>query len=747
MLKVHLLGHQYISQDGQPLRLPAKTVALLTYLTLQGRPQHREHLAELLWDTPDSLRNLRVELARLHQLGLDLFPARSALLEIRLESDLEQWLGEAAGLPETRLSEWLSQGSSPPLSGLEDLGSAAFREWVDSQRWAINQQIEAAFSKMHLRALQAGRSRSAALICSRAEQLGIELRAPAPGFEASSRRPVFKRQATQQQLTEVLELARRAPQMVLFGGRSNSAKREAVRQAASGEWQVIEMQVFGRADLQQAAFLHQLVRVLPPEWQAAAWQLLNAPGDPADDLVRTWTLVAASGLSLIITLHGLNTLPYTLLGSIRFALELPGSLMLVLCASSESGQQALRETLNDLDHSRLHQLSLPPLKSGEVMAALAERQPTLSPDQRLSYANRIVQQSDGWDLHAQALIELDQGQSAGPLTLPEAVRDVLLSRISPLDAELRAALARWAMVHAPITPELARLLAGENAPALLHQASKLKLLLPAADQETVWMPHLRYRHSDAEEQVGFCNEPLRAALASTLSSLERRELRATLARYFLTISPALSRLYARQAGLAELPGQRGHLIPAMVAVQTVPALPDRPYNGPATPLTASHAPGHAPECRTGNGYRVFTEHNQLKVMRNGLFAPAPLLRLRWPEVAAGHWVMLARLDVQHTPLDLSERVPYALGLRTGDGPRLTFSAEPSAPYTDQGIGHQPGGLLPLGHWFRLSGHSGPGELELSTRTLDLALTIAELSWNDKPLLARHHEGTTGLVAY
>ena len=725
MVKVHLLGHSYISHNGQPLKLSAKAVALLIYLSNQQRPVHREHLADLLWDTPDSLRNLRVELAKLHQLGLELLPVRTSLLSLKLTSDLDEWLAEADGLPELRLSEWLSQGSQMPLSGLEDTGSAAFGEWVDAQRWAITQQIETALAGMQRRALQSGSASAAALIRSRAEQLGLELRSPGPLHPPSSQ-VYFARPGVQQRLQEVLAQARENPQLLLFTGRDDQAKREAVARAAGAKWQVIEMQVFSRPELQQAAFFHQLARVLPPELQAAARQLVRSPGEPGDDLVQAWTLIAASGVPMIVNLHGIHSLPSTLMSSLRFALELPTKLLVVMCVSSPATQESCRDACSRFDLNRVHLLKLPPLSGEQVQDALDQRQTHFTPDQRLRYANLIAQQSDGWDRHAQALIHLGLALPELPLSVPDEIRDILLGQLSTLSPELRRALPRWAMVHAPLTLELARLLSGDQAGTLLRQASDLGLLLPAAPEESVLMPHLLYRHSDAEAQLCFCSEPLRAALASSLSSQERRELREVLARTFLDTQPALALAYARRAGLGELAQQIRHSPPSLGAAPIIAGLTN------FSPEALPHAP-EQPECRTANGYRVLLHVGQLTVLRNGLYAPAPLLRLRWPQVAPGHWTMLARLDVQHAPLDLSERVSYALGIRSGHGPRHTYSALPTAPYVDAGIKHQPSGLLPLGQWVRLSGEAGPGELELTMRSLDLALTIAEVNWNDNPL--------------
>lgn len=75
--QIQLLGPPSISENGQSSRLVsnAKGCALLAYLIARKRPETREHLADLLWDstnTSTSLRNLRVLLTRMrpHLIGL-----------------------------------------------------------------------------------------------------------------------------------------------------------------------------------------------------------------------------------------------------------------------------------------------------------------------------------------------------------------------------------------------------------------------------------------------------------------------------------------------------------------------------------------------------------------------------------------------------------------------------------------------------------------------------------------------------
>lgn len=82
MLDIRLLGQPEIRRDGDKLSFPRsrKTLALLAYLIVTGRPQSRQHLIDLLWQTPDDPRAaLRWSLSRLRP-----------LLEESLKSDRRQ---------------------------------------------------------------------------------------------------------------------------------------------------------------------------------------------------------------------------------------------------------------------------------------------------------------------------------------------------------------------------------------------------------------------------------------------------------------------------------------------------------------------------------------------------------------------------------------------------------------------------------------------------------------------------------
>ena len=734
MLTIHLLGHNYISEDGVPFKVSAKALALLTYLTLQRRPQHREHLAELMWNTPDALRNLRVELNRLQHLGLKLFPVRQSLLELRLQTDLEHWIKEADTLPESGLSEWLSVGSSVPLSGLEDLGSDSFRAWLDGQKWAISQQIETTLSKVYLRALQSGRVGAAGLIRIHAEELGIQLNAAHTAVPT----PItmhFERQEMQQQFRRVLLLAIAAPQVLLLSGRHDSGNRELVqRMVAQSDWQLIQMQAVAHPELQQATFLHQLMRVLPPDSQAAAWKMLTNPSETSEALIRLWTLVATSGSPLVIAIYDLHLLTPFLLDSLRFAMDLPISLTLVLSTSTLAGEHVLRDALGSIDHSRLHLIEVPALAVQEVMEAVREQQGMLSVDQLRAYATRVVQQSDGWDLHARALIGSELPLTGMRSTLPGIVKNTLLSELGRLGLPLRQSLARLAMVYNPLDRGVASVLLGQGADETLADAVRHNVLMTTAPEETILMPRLTYQTSDVEDGLGFVSESLRVALAGTLTSLERREIRSKLAAYFVSSNSDLAHHYAQRAGLEDQVNALLVDTPEQTGLATaLPSASLMKLDVSAPDISVENTPRQ--ERRTGNGYRVALEQGRLQILRSGLYGRPPLLKLVWFSVPAGYWHLIARLDVHEgAPIWEESMQPYALGVRAGHGTRLIFGGKVTGEYLEHGIIHAPGQPLPFGSWFLLEGLGDEGPLEISVRMLNVALTIAELRWGPQMLL-------------
>src|SRR4029453_10622763 len=70
-LEVRVLGEFAVLRAGRGVGLPPsrKTRALLAYLAVVGRPQHRDHLCGMFWDTPDDPRGaLRWSLSKIRQI-------------------------------------------------------------------------------------------------------------------------------------------------------------------------------------------------------------------------------------------------------------------------------------------------------------------------------------------------------------------------------------------------------------------------------------------------------------------------------------------------------------------------------------------------------------------------------------------------------------------------------------------------------------------------------------------------------
>ena len=175
MLTVHLLGHAHVTQNAQPVPLSAKAVALIAYLAAEKLPQHRERLADLLWNTAEARTNLRVELARIRSAGLNIFPASRQLLYLEsISTDIDQWHAlQEHEMNQTELSSWLATLRGLPLCGLEDLGSTAFQIWVEQQRWMLCEKVENTLSRVYAHYSRSGQDWATRIISSRAEAVGF----------------------------------------------------------------------------------------------------------------------------------------------------------------------------------------------------------------------------------------------------------------------------------------------------------------------------------------------------------------------------------------------------------------------------------------------------------------------------------------------------------------------------------------------------------------------------------------------
>ena len=926
---LHVLGHVHLTRREEPVPVSGKAAALLTYLCLEGLAHHREHLAELLWNTPDPLRNLRVELARLKRDDVAHFPERQPMLAFRAPLDLSDWLSAAQEVQGERLLPWLSKLRGLPLSGLEDLGSSRYQQWLELQRWAIIEQIERTLGAVRQRLASAGQQTQVQQIQARAEQLGLrlpnavpdeagpnaagmhgagtygtgrqgngirgngiqetgiqeteihrtgmggnglsspgthrsgpnslgpettdpygpELKGAGPGSAGevgaephrSAPNPFTPNPATpdpptpaghgadappwecvweeQRLLTQLMERST-SPQLLLLYGRGGSGKRNLLRQSVAGSgWHLIQLQASVQQSLFQEALAQQLSQMLhshsgngqPSPDRPGSSQLMSGPpgtggqgaatratdGPPSgpplygpgradDGLIDLASSLRRSGLRLVIAVHNALLGQSWLPGLVRFLLDLPLPLILVLSETLPARLEAVAEQVAFVDAQRMTRLQMSPLSTQMVLRAWEQRReglpglPTGPGDQNqmLARAARLIQRSEGWPLHAQALYRqalpqsnrLPSGQSPPaqlPLTqtlepfwptsqagLPGAVQTALLGEVAALPAEVRHQLARLSLIHTGFDRELTELLSAptqQDPSQTLLYAAQQGLLVPAAGHEHIVLPSLHYRSDDQTRWLHFGSEALRVALAGSLTGLERQAVRQTLARFFLESRPVLSLYYARKAGLADVEAQAMHALAeqdsAAVQQGTVrqgPGGPPGELEPPSSGAIRAAAPAALAafrrETRTPNGYRVALDSGQLEVMRHGCYGPPPLLTLGAEEVPAGNWSLTARTDVFRAAPELGARpAAYALGLRAGDGPRTVYTVQHTDDTVQQAdlevsgrAGGDPaevyGGGLPAGEWFTLRGVGGGGTLELSVRALDVALTVAKLNW-------------------
>ncbi|UBV45118.1 hypothetical protein LAJ19_18555 (plasmid) [Deinococcus taeanensis] len=723
-LTLHVLGRPYLSRAGRPVPMPAKGAALLTYLTLEHRPFHREHLAGLLWTSSDALRNLRVELNRLRHIDPDLLPPRRAMLEVTLPTDLDAWRQQAATLTDAEVGDWLSVGTALPLSGLEDLGSSDLRAWVDAQRWRLLQVVEEQLGATYARFEREGRRAAAALIEARAGPLGLNLqRQPALQAEVHFGTPDLQRP-----LRRALQAAQRTPQLVLLTGRSAAGRQALVTQVTHGSaWQTLHVQFSPDPDLLHAALLHQLLPLLPPTEQAEARILLTRPDTGARSVIRLWTVAAATGRPLLVFFNDVTDAA-PLAPHLQFALNLPVDLTLVVSPADRASARALRGALTTLDGSRLHLVDLPPLGATEIMAALQPRQTTWSDERRYAFATRVAQDADGWEPLARALIDRDADPTAPP-GLPDEVRQALLAEVGHLSGPLQTALARLALLHGPVTPALADALLGDDAPSVLGQAEQLGLLVPCEAEETMQLPALTYRPSDRSDTLCFVSELLRAALAGSLERTERAGLRAQLARAVLSSDPSAALHYARDTGEATLIREAQDRL-APPCVHTTAGRPARLLEA-APPVPA----GDRRERRTGAGYRVVLEGGTLQVLRRGLYGPPSRLRLPWDgAVRAGPWVMHLRLDTLRAGPDMGSGPGWTgAEVRLGDRAALRLGTTPDCadpPGPERAVYVH----VPLGRWVAVRGDSPGGAAELQVQAMDIALTVAHWEVGGETLL-------------
>ncbi len=149
-LHINLLGTPELTLDGAPIvgLRSQKAVALLVYLVCNPRPQRREFLADLLWDstsTAQSLSNLRTVLTRLRRHLQDYLLATAETVAIapgapirldvaELEAQMTATGGRISSLTAPQLEQCLSLYRGEFLAGFHIDDAAGFDEWSILER-------------------------------------------------------------------------------------------------------------------------------------------------------------------------------------------------------------------------------------------------------------------------------------------------------------------------------------------------------------------------------------------------------------------------------------------------------------------------------------------------------------------------------------------------------------------------------------------------------------------------------------
>ncbi|MBB5233872.1 hypothetical protein HNQ09_001310 [Deinococcus budaensis] len=791
-MTIHLLGHAHISRNQQPVPVSAKAVALISYLAIEKLPQHRERLADLLWTTAEARKNLRVELARIRTAGLNLFPASRQLLYLEnVTNDFELWhsrLGQ--DLNQAQLAEWLAMLRGFPLSGLEDLGSSTFQEWVDQQRWVISQQIEDGLSRMYWQYAQRQQTWAMRLIAARADTLGYELgdapvlsaAVPAPAAAAApaavpvfpaaaelrARELHFGRGPEEEILRDLLQKSG-APQVVVMHGPPGVGKSYlADRLADQHSGLTLRVPSMRSGRLVLASLAQGLIGHCDPECSEALRRMLLAPTSLEEDLVKVAVALGKLSRPALLVFDQAHAAPADLAPLISYLLEVPadGPRLFLLLSRQRPAQAPLTRALRGRAPGMYAELEVPPLTQASVQQVLEARFPSEAASGRHSDAARLLQRSEGNPLHLLSLLDEQQGGPQGGGThFPQAVRDIYHAEIDQWPPALMEAMGRLSAIYGPFDGQVAGAALGEaladSADTLLYTALDRQILREVEPGGALSLPDLRtLPDPDRPETLyAFASEGLRIALASRSPQLVRQDVRRRLAAVLGETAPGLAAHYARRAGLTDeaerlqrlyraglhrqqLPGGSGDAADAGLARPQLVAEPRRLPVPPQPPLACQ-------------GYLVTQDdRGWLDISSIGQYGHPQTLRLHLPlpVVGAGPGAqegaevtaelrLVWRLDVFSGGEELGPpRLPFPLRLRLVDTPLAhVLTRAPTPDYLEDGVRHTVHAGATEGHWMEhrvtLTCRAGSAPtLELSVRALDVALTLGALSWQGRDLL-------------
>jgi len=780
-LCVHLMGHLYLSLESEPLELSGKGAALLVYLALEKRPQHREHMASLLWGGAESRGNLRVELARLRGVGLELTPSSARLLTLsKCRTDLELWESWAeVGVGARDLGEWLGMVRGLPLSGLEDLGSPEFQDWVYHQANVLTERIGKTLEKVY-HDLEKGKLASeAALVRVRAESLGLHFSSP-PTREPS--RVHLPRREVETTLKRALEHSRTQPLLVSLRGPAGSGKTylsDWLCEYASGP--CVKVASLRSSRLALASTAMQLKACAHSGQHQTLQALLTRPGSLEEDWVRLLEVMREMTTPLVLVFEHAQTAADEFGSLLEFLLGNLFSGLVVLTSREDRQPSALvRSLLRRLPPRAYQNLRLESLRLDAVLEVLEPppspvdsppgSPPVPGPEalpgwgEALGYANRLLQRSEGNAAHLLAL--LDDPSDLEHSALPRRVLEVYQGEAQGWPAELFEAMRYLSVIHAAfdegLALELLRAMGHSEGRLWLSQALEKGILHPLEGQRRLSFPfgsssaaHGTPHESSPtsfDERFEFRREGLRVALNSSLPQPLRREVRRHLIGLTEASDPGLAAFYARRTG----DGSQFNRLLERYLCALPPGSPLRERTpsasqGQATPRAVPTPPQTDAELtpERERGFELSLERGWLGLRRRGCYGHAETLRLHFalPILSergverSGDLKLVWRLDEFSGGYDtLPCEVPYPLAARlTRSGDAHLLSLEPFSPFLEGELRLRP--IREPVHQFGWMEHRLPlcaleGEtLELSVRALDVALLIGQLEWCGHSLLS------------
>ncbi|GGL09670.1 ATP-binding protein [Deinococcus radiotolerans] len=739
MLKVFLLGHTYAHSGQRPVHLSTKAVALITYLVLEERVHHRDHMAALLWNHGDARQNLRVELARIRSAGIVGFPLGERLLTVHNSTtDLGVWedgLKVCAEFSDDQVQTWLSGIRGIPLSGLDDLGGPEFRMWVDHQRQLIINRLAEGLEQAYRIYGRQRRAMAVGMVNARLQLLGCAALPPLPEHSDEVQ---FDRVETER-LREIMRRAARSPQVLVLRGETGSGKSYEVRRLAQ-EAQALEIHCDAQSLHLSLAIIAQRIRPHLPD--AVAERLAAAQGQvaPQGQVVAVAGALTHLTVPVVLDFDQAERASLELAGFIQLLVNTDTRALCVLsCREAEyaAGGKLIQQLRRVLPEDRSHLVQLGPLSVASVTDALKQLDPLQAPEVLEVQAVQLMQRTGGSPL----LLREALSEDFPALTIHTRMDERLDSEIDSWPEDVRHGLEALSLLLTPVDQALVaelQVVPAEDATRFLTQAHACGALCEHRQGGVVVLQAgLRVEGHQAAVDSLFRDEHLRVRLASRLAAPRRVEMNRRLAQVFAPRHAGLARFYALRAGLTpppDVPGVPG--VPGPVISSVMRAPPPLPHVEPPAPNSTDQPPV------TAEGYVLTVDRGWLRVLRRGRYGPAQTLTLRVPGAAdeggARTLSLIWRLDrftggFQFDP----QEVPFPLGVWPG-GPATVFTPYDQPDFEECGV---PVGVrreVTVGRWMHhtLTVPVKPAApwIELRFRSLDLILTVAGLSVGGRQVL-------------